>query len=75
MLGLEELPGIVSGQTVKREEWSSSLLNLESELTFDMSTFQFKEPLKSLSYVPLSSAVWANTFFQGLLRDVSACFF
>lgn len=75
MLGLEELPGIVSGQTVKREEWSSSLLNLESELTFDMSTFQFKEPLKSLAFVPLSSAVWANTVFQSLLRDVSVCFF
>lgn len=65
VLGLEELPGIVSGQTVKREEWSSSLLNLKPELTFATSTFQFKEPLKSLYSVPLSSTVWANTFFQG----------
>lgn len=61
-LGLEELPGIVSGQTVKSEEWS--LLNLKPELTFDMSTFQFKELLKSLSCVPLSSTVWADILFK-----------
>lgn len=67
VLGLEELPGIVSGQTVKREEWSSSLLNLKPELTFDTATFQFKEPLKSLFSVPQrGSAVWANTFFQAV---------
>lgn len=45
-LSLEELPGIVLGQTVKSEEWSHSLLNLKPELTFDTSTFQFKELLK-----------------------------
>jgi len=69
---LDELPGIVSGQAVKSGEWSNSLMNRKPELTFDTSTFQFKELLKSLSCVPLSSTVWVNR--RSLLRDVSMCF-
>lgn len=73
VLGLEELPGIVSGQAVKREEWSSSLLNLKLELTFATSTFQFKEPLKSL-YSSQQHCVGKYILPEPLLRAVNKSF-
>lgn len=75
MPGLEELSGIVSGQTVKREEWSSSLLNLKPGLTFDTSAFQFKEPLKSLSSrASQQRTVGKYILSESLLGVVNTCF-